>query len=83
MNKQITAVLITVSTLACLCACGGEKPELEPVSVQTESSEGSSVRETEKARLTRSDSRIMGKLDDKFDVDAYVLNEKLKKILNI
>lgn len=76
MNKQITAVLITVSTLACLCACGREKPELEPVSVQTESSEGSSVRETEKARLTRSDSRIMGKLDDKFDVDAYVLNEK-------
>ena len=72
MNKRITAVLLTVSTLACLCACGVEKPELEPVSVQTNSTEVTSAATTEKKKSTVRNSHIKHDFSKSFHVDADV-----------
>ena len=67
---------LTAAALASLCACGVDKPDLESVSDQTNSTEASSAATTEKKKLTRQDSYILGEMADKFQVEAEILNEK-------
>ena len=76
MKKRIIALLLTVSALASLCACGVEKPDLESVPEKAKSTEGSSAKETEKKKITRKDSHIKGDLAKNFHVDADIQGEK-------
>ena len=75
MKKQIAALSLSLALLAGLCSCTVEKPDLEAVSEQTESSEGSSAAATGNQKLTRKGSHIKGDLAEKFHVDAEIWSE--------
>ena len=76
MKKRIIAMTLTAAGLASLCACGVDKPDLKSVSDQTNSTEVTSAATTEKKKLTRQDSYILGEMADKFQVEAEIINEK-------
>ena len=74
MKKQIAALSLSLALLAGLCSCTVEKPGLESVSEQTKSSGGTPVKESEKKKLTVSDSKIKGDLAERFHVNADVID---------
>lgn len=76
MKKRLIAMTLTAAALASLCACGVDKPDLNAVSEQPKSSEGSSAKETGIQTITRNGSHIKGNPADLFNVDAEIENEK-------
>ena len=65
---------LTAAVLFGLCSCTVEKPDLEAVTEQVKSSEGTSSKESGKKKLTVKDSKIKGDLDKKFHVSGDIID---------